>query len=364
MKNRTLQLVGELLRPNTSKRRSIPVFDGAMSPNDDLDDFEIVENAITEPEDLAMLKGEELLIAGKSGIHILAGSKKEILVTPSNEVISIAVGPNNQIFAGIADVGVVQIGFDGSQEVVLDFAGGQPLRVPSSMTITPEGQLFVTDASTVHRWDQRPRDLMTKGASGRLIQFDLNSGMSTEIISDLAWPSGICVASSDHLVLAESWAHQISMVDISSRSRTVLKSGLAAYPARVNLASGGRFWLTFWAARNRFVEFVLTEDEFRKEMIETIPQEFWLGPAIRSTNEPWEPMQIGGMRHHNKVKPWSPPRSYGLCARFNKNGRFDTSFHARAGSIRHGTTAGIEKDGVLYVVSRGVSLIMSKEVAS
>lgn len=364
MRNRNLRLIAELLRPNSSERRSIPVLDGALSPNDGLDDFEVVTDSIVEPEDIVSFAGDRLLVAATGGVYILDGSKVELLASIPGEIISIAVGQRDEIFVGIADVGVVQVYTDGRHDVIFDSVGGEPLRVPTSMAVSSDGQLYVTDSSTLNRWDQRPRDLMSKGASGRLVQLDVDGGKCSELLGGLRWPSGVCIVDATRLIIAESWCHQISTIETGSGRQNVLKSGMAAYPSRISAAPGGRFWLSFWAARNAFVEFVLTEDEFREEMMATIPQEYWVGPALRTSADPWEPLQIGGMKHHNRMKPWAPPRSYGLCARFDYRGVFNISFHARGGSRRHGTTAAIEVAGALHVVSRGGSMILSKQVGS
>ncbi len=48
-------------------------------------------------------------------------------------------------------------------------------------------------------------------------------------------------------------------------------------------AGGGGFWLSFFAVRTHLVEFVLREDDFRQEMMKTIPNPaYWISPALAS----------------------------------------------------------------------------------
>ena len=362
MKRRTVRLIIEFLRPNSVDRLAIPVLDGPLSPNDALDEFGVAVSSLVEPDDIAGLPNGDLIVSAGRKLYRVSGPDVEPLASLPGEVISLAVGPEGAIYVGIADLGVARIEANGSHEMILESVAGQPLGVPTAMTTTRDGRLYVTDGSSVHRWDQRPADLMSKSTAGRLVEVDLDTGNSSEILSGLAWPNGVCATEDDGLLLSESWAHRISKVDPATRRSTNVRSNMAAYPSRICPASNGRYWVAFWALRNAVVEFVLTEDEFREEMMATIPQEYWVGPAMRATTDPWEPMQIGGLKHFNRVKPWAPARSYGLCARMDTRGVVDLSFHARGGSDRHGTTSAIEIADTLYVVSRGGSLVLSRQV--
>jgi hypothetical protein len=54
------------------------------------------------------------------------------------------------------------------------------------------------------------------------------------------------------------------------------------------------------------------------------------------------------------VKPWAPPRSYGLVALLDDEGEARTSLHSRAGGRHHGV-ASVRRldDRSLLVVSKG-----------
>ena len=74
-------------------------------------------------------------------------------------------------------------------------------------------------------------------------------------------------------------------------------------------------WLALFAPRSQLVEFVLTEDRYRRRMIDEIDADYWVAPSLRSGATPLEPTQQGGVKQLGVIKPWSPSRSYGLIAR-------------------------------------------------
>ena len=67
--------------------------------------------------------------------------------------------------------------------------------------------------------------------------------------------------------------------------------------------------------RTHLVEFVLREDDFRQEMMATIPPGLWIAPALATSGHCLEPMQFGWIKALGIEKPWAPPRSYGLLVR-------------------------------------------------
>jgi hypothetical protein len=53
------------------------------------------------------------------------------------------------------------------------------------------------------------------------------------------------------------------------------------------------------------------------------------------------------------VKPWAPPRSYGLVIRLNADGMPLYAVHSRVDGINHGITAAVEMNGALYATAKG-----------
>jgi hypothetical protein len=142
-----------------------------------------------------------------------------------------------------------------------------------------------------------------------------------------------------------------------------LLSDLPAYPGRIVSASNDDFWLCLFAPRNQLVEFVLREDSYRRQMIDTVDPAFWIAPALSSGTSFLEPIQGGARKKLNMLKPWSPSWSYGLIARCTKEMRPLSSLHSRAGGVVHGVTSACELGDVLYIGAKGSGRIVTLDLS-
>ena len=83
-----------------------------------------------------------------------------------------------------------------------------------------------------------------------------------------------------------------------------------------------------------------------------------IAPSLRATGSYLEPLQGGGIKKLGIVKPWAPPRSYGLVVRIDSSGDIVESLHSRVGGSCHGVTAARPAGGRLYIVSKGHSKLL------
>ncbi|HEY8710049.1 MAG TPA: strictosidine synthase, partial [Burkholderiaceae bacterium] len=140
--------------------------------------------------------------------------------------------------------------------------------------------------------------------------------------------------------------------------------GLPGYPARMAAAEGGGFWLSVFACRTQLVEFVLGEDDYRREMMKTIEPRYWVAPALASGSDFLEPLQGGGVKQMGILKPWAPPRSYGLVIRIGADFIPKYSLHSRVGGRHHGVVSIVQRGDELYVLSKGAGRILQLSVSA
>jgi len=136
------------------------------------------------------------------------------------------------------------------------------------------------------------------------------------------------------------------------------------YPSRLAPSSGGGYWLTAFIARSLLVEFVMREAAYRKRMMAEIDPEYWIVPRLRSGLSFKEPLQGAHIRTMGVIKPWAPPRSYGIVIRLDANGAPLYSLHSRVGGINHGVVSAVECNGELIVIAKGPGRILRLPVAS
>ena len=58
------------------------------------------------------------------------------------------------------------------------------------------------------------------------------------------------------------------------------------------------------------------------------------------------------------VKPWAPPRSYGLVIRLDASGQPVFSLHSRVDGTNHGIVSAIECGGWLYMIAKGPGRVL------
>jgi hypothetical protein len=334
---------------------TIPIFDGALKPNQMLEGAEVVAE-FEDANDIAADR-DGILIAGGSRIVRLGGSE---VAKFDRTVTALCVLPD----------GGIAVALDGKELRVrggtLDgFTSTGPANAPfhaaNAISHLGDGRFAVTDGSLQHPFDHWVHDLMGRGSSGRLIVVDPNDGQARELARGLEYAFGACPMNGDILV-SESWRHRLIAVG-DGRPRPVL-TRLPVYPSRLVPAAGGGFWLTAFTARTQLIEFVLRETAYRRRMIKEIAPEHWIAPRLRSGESYLEPMQGAHLRTMGVLKPWAPPRSYGLAVRLSATGQPLYSLHSRVDGINHGVVAAAEFGGALYLLAKGPGRLLRLPIAA
>ena len=178
----------------------------------------------------------------------------------------------------------------------------------------------------------------------------------------MGYAFGACAAGEGALV-SESWRHRVIMVRRDGRRRSFCPT-FRSIPRVFRRRRPAGYWLTAFVARSLLIEFVLREPAFRKRMMAEIEPEYWIAPRLRSGQSFKEPLQGAHIKTMGVIKPWAPPRSYGLVIRLNKEGAPLYSLHSRVDGSNHGVVSAIEVDGQLLMIAKGPGRILRLPVAS
>jgi len=197
---------------------------------------------------------------------------------------------------------------------------------------------------------------MTQGCSGSLWRLSLENHEAQLLADGLAFPSGLATNGGGVIHLSEAWRHRILRLGPDGERRVALDQ-LPAYPGRIAPTPDG-FWLALFAPRNQLVEFVLQETAYRQRMIREIDPALWIAPRLRGGAMPHAPLQAGGARKLNTLKPWSPSWSYGLVLHCDRAMRPLASHHSRADGGVHGVTALLPQGGSVMVAAKGSGLLL------
>lgn len=345
--SRTLAVVKEWINPNWSQRRALPPMEAGLRPNRRLDEAEVVlPPGDYEPEDVVMASSGEVLFSSGNGLFELRAGDVRTVAEFSSPVGSLTVA-GTDVVAAVEGVGLVAVSTSGSTEELC--TDPSVARCVTDLAALPDGSLLAAVGSRHVGADGWARALVDGDRSGRLVRVD-GTGAGVEA-DELGWPAGVAVTVEGDVVVSLSLEHRIEKRAITSLAGPIrpLFTNLPVYPGRVSATDGG-CWVAAPYARNRVTELLLDEPELLAEMVATISPEEWFVPRLRSENPYTDPLQMGQLRVLGIVKPWAPPRSYGLAFRLGGDGRVVESAHSRVDGKRHGVT-GVSTAGERVVLA-------------
>lgn len=345
-----LDAIGEKLGGLIGLRRSnlaVPILDGVFKPNSLLEEAEVLAER-EGMEDMARTPDGRLLLA--CGSEVLACDDKGGLSPVAGydaSITALAVLPDGRRAVALGD----RIEIEGQVEPLRE-AAGKPFRAITALSLSREGRLLICDASAARDTAHWRHDLMEKSASGRLVAADPANGTAEVLQSGLQWAYGAWQAPDGGILISESWRHRLR------RQGKGTMGEMPGYPARITPTADGGFWLAVFAARMQIVEFVLNETDFRREMIATVDPDYWISPAYSSGKDFLEPLQGGGVKQMGILKPWAPPRSYGLAVRFDAQAVPVMSVHSRVGGENHGIVTVLERGEEVLALSKGAGRLL------
>jgi hypothetical protein len=327
------------------KAVTIPPFDGALKPNTVLEDAEVI-TAADAPDNLAVLDGRVIFTSGKE-VRFVDGGK--VVAAAPSEITALAVNSDGMLAIGLETGGIL---LHGSKPTLDGF------KCPVALTFGNDGALYVCEGSDAVAPSEWKSDLMSKRATGSVWRIDLKNNSRRCLARKLAFPYGVAVdAANQRVLVSESWQHRVIAVSLAGGEPQPLLTKLPGYPARIASVPDG-YIMSLFAPRNRLIEFVLLEDDYRADMMREIDSQFWIAPSLSPSRSFLEPLQNGGVRTMGIHKPWSPTRSYGLVVGLDNTMQPTMSFHSRANGTRHGVTSVLMHRGAIVAAAKGGDAIL------
>jgi hypothetical protein len=337
---------------------TVPSFDGALKPNQALYEAETVfeceapEDLASDGENIYLADGPRLMRIEATGVATVREFETPItaLCALPGRGLAIALdGREVHCYEGPAVAG---------PNIVFSNVG----RAVNALALAGDDALYATDGSATRDYKDWVWDLMERGRSGRLLRLDLKAKRVDVLADRLRYAFGVA-AIDDRALVSQSWRHSLVAIGRGGASE-IIRTHLPVYPSRISPAKGGGWWLTAFAARTLLVEFVLREPAYRKRMMAEIDPQYWVAPKLRSGQSFKEPMQGAHLKTMGVVKPWAPPRSYGLVIRLGADGAPLYSLHSRVDGANHGIVSAIEANGNLIMIAKGPGRVLKLPIAS
>ena len=327
---------------------TVPVMDGALKPNRALDEAAVIAE-LAGLDDLASDGRQLLASAGATLWRLDSGTPVELRRFDAT-LTALALSKHGRIAVALAGQRVLVLDEGGAEIARLDTLGADRLHNVNALAFDGDDALLLSDGSLRFGPTQWGHDLMTLGHTGRVARWRFASGSIDVLAQGQRYAFGV-LALDGAVLHSESWRHRVVRTD--ARGARSLVAELPGYPSRMSAASDGGFWLTCFVCRTQLVEFVLREDAYRRRMVAEIDPRYWVAPALSSGHSFLEPLQGAGIKSMGVLKPWAPPRSYGLVMKVAADGRIERSLHSLVDGHHHGITAVAEHGGALYAASKG-----------
>jgi hypothetical protein len=346
----SLRRVSDRLLGRGSAAITVPVMDGTLKPNRVLDQAAVMAE-LSGIDDVAG-NGRVLLVSAGAVLWRLDGDRLVEVRRFDADISALALSAQGRLAVALGGKRVLVLdGPDGAELARLEAPAGQALVAANALAFDGEDQLLISDGSAEYGNAQWCHDLMSHGRSGGVQRWSIGSAKAERIAQGLHHAFGVLPAAGG-LLFSESWRHRVMLAAPGGALRALVTE-LPGYPSRLAPASGGGFWLSCFVCRTQLVEFVLREDSYRKRMMAEIDPRHWIAPALASGQSFLEPLQGAGVKQMGVLKPWAPPRSYGLVLKVADDGRIVESMHSQVDGKHHGITGIAEHGGALYAVSKG-----------
>jgi hypothetical protein len=337
---------------------TVPSFDGALKPNQALESATTVLEC-TAPEDLAT-DGRNLYLADGQRLLRLDGSTATEIRAFDRPISALCALADGGIAVALGGREVRLYPDPASSEPSVTFTD-TAFNAVNALTPARDGALIATDGSATCGVDDWARDLMELNRSGRVFRLDPKTRSMQPLASKLGYAFGAC-AHGDGVLVSESWRHRLVLI-ADGRAPQIVLGHLPVYPSRLSKAAGGGYWLTAFTARTQLIEFVLREPAYRRRMMAEIDPAYWVAPRLRSGFSFKEPMQGAHIKTMGVIKPWAPPRSYGLVIRLGEDGKPLYSLHSRVDGHNHGIVAAVEIGSDLVMIAKGPGRVLKLPLA-
>jgi ribose transport system permease protein len=164
------------------------------------------------------------------------------------------------------------------------FKDDSRLWLADDLDIAPDGKIYFSDATTRYDLSDWALDGFEGRGNGRLVCHDPKTGRTRTVLSNLAFPNGVCMSHDGRAVLwVSTWLCRIYRYWIGGKkggTLEILADNLPGYPDNINRASDGKYWLALVGLRSPVYDLAMADPGFRRRMVKQIPPDEWLCPGI------------------------------------------------------------------------------------
>ncbi|GFR28080.1 adipocyte plasma membrane-associated protein [Trichonephila clavata] len=357
------------------KAYSLPFrnFSGSLAENHKLDQTEhLFEGILEGPESIVFHEGalytglaDGRIVRIEDGKIITVARTGEPCELPHEErkcgrPLGMRKGKDGLLYICDAFYGIFTMNFTtGALQNILPssvLVAGHKLNFPDDLDIDNEGNIYFTDAST--KWDLTTIYYLMYEyeAGGRVIKYNIHSGETKVLVSNLNFPNGVQLSrDGNSLLICEIMNRRILRLYIKGKQEgkvEVFADALPAEPDNIRPSSRG-YWVGFTSARNStnpLLSDIVAEYTTLKRLYGRIHS--IMGTLLVKISEFVGNTAFKAFAYKFNRGDFllSLLRLHGIVMEFNENGEILRSFHSPDGSTSALSEVG-EHEGFLYLGS-------------
>lgn len=271
-----------------------PEYVGQYRVNSDLAEFEALSLAGQRgPEGVAVSEGYVYaateagwIVRWSLGALAEGDTEGQLWANTQGRPLGLALGPDGDLWVADAFRGILRVDASGTVHSVLETFDGKPLLYANDLTFAANGYLYFTDSTT--RFSAKAYgstyqaslvDLMEHGDTGRVFEFDPDSGQVRQLFDGLSFANGIAADPQGRFILVNEtaeyrvWKYWLSGEKVGQRE--VLVDNLPGFPDNLYVGGAGpngdvRYWLGFTSPRLPLVDTLADKPMIRK-IVQRLP---------------------------------------------------------------------------------------------
>ena len=231
------------------------------------------------PEDIAFDKDGNIFFGTSDGSIIKLNSQGKFpqrIANTFGRPLGLAfLDPMNLIIAD-ANRGLLKYNFNTKQiSILTNSHDNLPFKLTDDLTITSDGIIYFTDASSLFGVDQSLIEAIITEPNGRLLSYNPKTKETKLLLSNLYFPNGLALSHDEtYLLLNESTKDRVLKIWLNKHDIDgvdVFTDQLPGFPDNINISEDNDgFWIALAGKRFDFAS-DLSMPDFMRNMIKKIP---------------------------------------------------------------------------------------------
>lgn len=203
------------------------------------------------------------------------GTGPETIVSTGGRPLGLKHAPDGRLIVADATRGLLRVDGNGNVEVLCTEVDGRPLVFTDDLDVADDEVVWFSDASDRFGQPEWKLDMFESRANGRLVSYDLKTGVATTRLDDLYFANGVALSADGTFVLVnETSRYRVRRLWIRgplAGTTDVLVDNLPGFPDGIARGEDGLFWIALGSPRNALLD-QLDEEPWLRTVLARLPR--------------------------------------------------------------------------------------------